>query len=186
MTKSVVIVLAALILMVSGQPIHRAIDFGGALGPLATGYHRQPKQVTLIAGDPQSTHQIIAHHTAPQTQVIQTVSQPQVQFVPNQSFQPSQPLVLEKEEESPKPFSYSYDTVDELGNRMGRQESGDGSGTVTGFYSYQDINGMARIVRYIADASGFRAQIQTNEPGTETSNPADAEIISSQPSVHKS
>lgn len=177
MTKPVVIVLAALILMVSSQPIHRAIDFGGALGPLATGYHRQPKQVTLIAGDPQSTHQIIAHHTAPQ---------PQVQIVPNQSFQPSQPLVLEKEEESPKPFSYSYDTVDELGNRMGRQESGDGSGTVTGFYSYQDINGMARIVRYIADASGFRAQIQTNEPGTETSNPADAEIISSQPSVHKS
>ncbi|KAF7495488.1 Cuticle protein 16.8 [Sarcoptes scabiei] len=155
MTKPVVIVLAALILMVSSQPIHRAIDFGGALGPLATGYHRQPKQ-------------------------------PQVQIVPNQSFQPSQPLVLEKEEESPKPFSYSYDTVDELGNRMGRQESGDGSGTVTGFYSYQDINGMARIVRYIADASGFRAQIQTNEPGTETSNPADAEIISSQPSVHKS
>lgn len=93
----------------------------------------------------------------------------------------------EKDEEnnSYRAFEFSYDNTDEYGTQMARAETGDDSGKVTGTYSYRDINGMARIVRYIADHEGFRAQIQTNEPGTETSNPADAQIISSNPGPHE-
>jgi len=39
---------------------------------------------------------------------------------------------------------------------------------------------LIRTVDYIADAGGYRAKINTNEPGTETSAPADA-IINAKP-----
>ncbi|OTF80041.1 cuticle protein-like protein [Euroglyphus maynei] len=68
---------------------------------------------------------------------------------------------------------------------MTRQENGDGAGNVQGSYSYRDAYGLARVVNYVADHNGFRAEIQTNEPGTETSNPAGATILSSSPPVHK-
>jgi hypothetical protein len=54
-----------------------------------------------------------------------------------------------------------------------RDETGDGSGAVKGSYSYVDGYGISRIVEYVADKGGFRATVKTNEPGTETSNPAD-------------
>ena len=42
----------------------------------------------------------------------------------------------------------------------------------TGSYGLRDIDGRTRIVNYVADAAGFRASIQTNEPGVEPKDPA--------------
>lgn len=64
---------------------------------------------------------------------------------------------------------------------MTQEESGDENNVKTGSYSYADADGINRVVRYVADATGFHVKIETNEPGTKTSSPADAEIISSAP-----
>ncbi|GFY75894.1 cuticle protein 16.8 [Trichonephila inaurata madagascariensis] len=37
---------------------------------------------------------------------------------------------------------------------------------------YADLNGIERVVEYVADEHGYRADIKTNEPGTESQNPA--------------
>ncbi|XP_013787897.1 cuticle protein 10.9-like, partial [Limulus polyphemus] len=83
-----------------------------------------------------------------------------------------QPAPVEK----PQPFDFSYDTKDEDGNTHARQESGDGSGAVSGSYSYTDANGLFRRVSYTSDASGFKPSIETNEPGTANANPADVQV----------
>lgn len=66
---------------------------------------------------------------------------------------------------------------------MTREETGDDHNGKIGSYSYTDADGMTRIVRYVADAEGFHVKIETNEPGTKSSNPADAEILSTAPEV---
>ncbi|XP_076353176.1 cuticle protein 10.9-like [Tachypleus tridentatus] len=78
--------------------------------------------------------------------------------------------------EKPEPFDFSYNTKDDDGNTQSRQESGDGSGAVTGSYSYADANGLYRRVSFTADASGFKPSIETNEPGTANANPADVQV----------
>lgn len=40
-------------------------------------------------------------------------------------------------------------------------------------YFYQDLHGIERVVEYVADEHGYRAEIKTNEPGTDNQNPAD-------------
>lgn len=62
---------------------------------------------------------------------------------------------------------------------MSRQEQGDAAGNKVGSYAYVDAHGISRQVDYVADAQGFRAVVKTNEPGTESQNPADVELISS-------
>ncbi|KAM7300519.1 cuticle protein 16.8-like [Ixodes scapularis] len=79
----------------------------------------------------------------------------------------------------PQPYSFGYDNVDEFGTRMTRQETGDEHNNKVGSYGYVDAHGIARTVNYVADALGFRATVETNEPGTKTSAPADAPIYSS-------
>jgi len=59
-----------------------------------------------------------------------------------------------------------------------RKESGDGWGNKVGSYSLNIADGRQRIVKYVADAHGFRASIATNEPGT-AAKPAAATSISS-------
>ncbi|KAK8758830.1 cuticle protein 16.8-like [Amblyomma americanum] len=83
------------------------------------------------------------------------------------------------EEYPPQPYSFSYDTTDEFGTRLTREESGDANNNKVGSYSYTDAAGVARTVKYTADAEGFHATVETNEPGTKTSNPADALYSSS-------
>ena len=41
-----------------------------------------------------------------------------------------------------------------------------------GSYGLRDADGRLRIVNYVADELGFRANIQTNEPGVEPKDPA--------------
>ncbi|CAN7996851.1 unnamed protein product, partial [Ixodes pacificus] len=79
----------------------------------------------------------------------------------------------------PQPYSFGYDNVDEFGTRLTRQETGDEYNNKVGSYGYVDAHGVARTVNYVADALGFRATVETNEPGTKTSAPADAPTYSS-------
>ncbi|KAI2805074.1 hypothetical protein BLOT_004064 [Blomia tropicalis] len=83
-------------------------------------------------------------------------------------------MLLESDDETPKPFGFAFESEDEFGTKMARSESGNEQGVVTGSYSFSDANGISRTVTYEADDNGFRAKVVTNEPGTLTSNPADA------------
>ncbi|XP_049518695.1 prisilkin-39-like [Dermacentor silvarum] len=74
----------------------------------------------------------------------------------------------------PQPYSFGYDTLDEFGNRQFRSEQSDSNNVKTGSYGYRDVNGLYRRVSYIADANGFRATVDTNEPGTAPGASADA------------
>ncbi|KAH6938970.1 hypothetical protein HPB50_015331 [Hyalomma asiaticum] len=78
----------------------------------------------------------------------------------------------------PQPYSFSYDNTDEFGTRISQTETGDENNNKVGSYSYTDPNGISRTVKYTADADGFHAVVETNEPGTKSSNPADAQYIS--------
>jgi len=82
----------------------------------------------------------------------------------------------------PQPYSFGYETTDDFGTKLMRKESGDGAGAVTGSYGYADKAGMFRTVEYVADKLGFRAQVKTNEPGTERSEPASV-LMDSNPIV---
>ncbi|CAN7996885.1 unnamed protein product [Ixodes pacificus] len=96
-------------------------------------------------------------------------------------------------EHPPQPYNFGFDNTDEFGTRLVRQETGDKDNTKIGSYSYTDAYGITRTVKYVADADGFRATVETNEPGTKTSSPADTEIVAaaspvvvrSPPVVHK-
>ncbi|KFM73211.1 Cuticle protein 10.9, partial [Stegodyphus mimosarum] len=70
------------------------------------------------------------------------------------------------------PYSFNYVAQGEDGSSS-RQETGDASGRVVGSYTLAVDDGRRRVVEYIADQDGFRATIDTNEPGTDVQNPAD-------------
>nr|XP_050043567.1 peroxisomal membrane protein PEX13-like [Dermacentor andersoni] len=73
-----------------------------------------------------------------------------------------------------KPYSFGYDITDEFGNRLFHNEQSDNRNARTGTYGYRNINGLFRTVSYVADADGYRATIDTNEPGTASGASADA------------
>ncbi|GFR05955.1 cuticle protein 14 isoform a [Trichonephila clavata] len=56
-----------------------------------------------------------------------------------------------------------------------RKETGSG-GVVAGSYGLSVADGRQRVVNYVADAAGFRADIKTNEPGVEPKDPAHTAI----------
>lgn len=64
--------------------------------------------------------------------------------------------------------------MDEYGNKQFHKEESDSNNVKRGSYGYTDANGLYRRVSYIADANGFRATIETNEPGTKAGSSADA------------
>ena len=70
------------------------------------------------------------------------------------------------------PYSFNYVAQGEDGSSS-RQETGDASGRVVGSYTIAVEDGRRRVVDYVADQDGFRATIDTNEPGTDVQNPAD-------------
>ncbi|XP_077539962.1 uncharacterized protein LOC144152541 [Haemaphysalis longicornis] len=84
------------------------------------------------------------------------------------------------EDYRPQPYQFGYVAQGPDGSSS-RQEVADGSGRVQGAYTITTAEGVQRKVKYAADAGGFRAVVDTNEPGTETSSPADAAFQSSQP-----
>lgn len=83
---------------------------------------------------------------------------------------------------APEPYSFSY-SAESNGGLSTHQESGDGSGRVTGFYTIQDADGRERRVDYVADENGYRANVRTNEVGTRAQAAADAEYSVQLPSA---
>ncbi|GFT44454.1 cuticle protein 10.9 [Nephila pilipes] len=82
----------------------------------------------------------------------------------------------------PQPYNFDYQARDEQGNVHYRNEQGDQSGAVRGSYGYTDNQGLYRVVDYVADANGFRANVRTNEPGTDgKESPADVQLTAEQP-----
>ncbi|UYV73579.1 hypothetical protein LAZ67_10004142 [Cordylochernes scorpioides] len=82
-------------------------------------------------------------------------------------------LRAKKHHHAPQPYKFGYDVKDEYGATNFRDEEGDGHGAVKGSYGYRDPEyGLYRIVEYVADHDGFRAQVKTNEPGTQSQDPA--------------
>lgn len=71
-------------------------------------------------------------------------------------------------------YTFGYNEDHPSGGSF-RREAGSLAGK-TGSYGLRDIDGRTRIVNYVADAAGFRAAIQTNEPGVEPKNPAATSI----------
>ena len=69
-------------------------------------------------------------------------------------------------------YAFGYDIVDAHGASNSRSEVGDAHGNKQGSYTLHDIDGRARRVDYVADSHGFRAVVNTNEPGTAHSAPA--------------
>lgn len=82
---------------------------------------------------------------------------------------------------APQPHNFNYDVTDEYGNQRYHQETGDGSGRVTGSYGYRDAYGVYRYVDYVADENGFRATIRSNEPGMDNPAPAGVQYALEQP-----
>lgn len=82
------------------------------------------------------------------------------------------------QEESFKPYSFNYVAQGEDGTST-REETADGNGRVVGSYTLAVEDGRRRTVQYVADADGFRANVETNEPGTDSQNPADVVFYSS-------
>ncbi|KAH7643925.1 cuticle protein 10.9 [Dermatophagoides farinae] len=80
-----------------------------------------------------------------------------------------------EKEEPPHPYNFAYEEKD-ANFTITRQEEMDEHGTVKGSYSYIDRDGVFRTVNYIADENGFRAAVQSNEPGLTNSAPAAATI----------
>lgn len=74
---------------------------------------------------------------------------------------------------APSPYAFGYQA-----EGSSRQESADASGKVTGSYQVVNEDGSVRLVKYVADENGFRADIDTNEPGTKSDNPADVTLKS--------
>ncbi|OTF69194.1 hypothetical protein BLA29_008079, partial [Euroglyphus maynei] len=89
------------------------------------------------------------------------------------------PILEDAEAGSPvDPYAFAFDTTDEFGMNLQRSEASE-NGVVTGQYSFTTPEGYSRIVKYISDENGFRAEVDTNEPGTASSAPAGALFRSS-------
>lgn len=83
-------------------------------------------------------------------------------------------------EAAPEPYSYAYQT-----DSHSASEQRDPSGKVTGFYTLSDADGRERRVEYVADETGFRAKVVTNEVGTKSESPADVEVNASEPTPNQ-
>jgi len=62
-------------------------------------------------------------------------------------------------------YKFSYHINDGYGGKNYRQEHGDGYGNTKGSYGLVGPDGRVRHVDYVADAYGFRAKVNSNEPG---------------------
>lgn len=104
------------------------------------------------------------------TEISQQIEQKQEQY----ATKGQAPLVAPAGMAEPYAFDYSIEG-------SSRRESGDVNGVVRGQYTLQGADGSSRIVDYVADANGFRAQVNTNEAGTESKGAAGVQVKSSQP-----
>ncbi|CAL1279647.1 unnamed protein product [Larinioides sclopetarius] len=78
-------------------------------------------------------------------------------------------------------YDIDYRVTDVRGNTHYHKAEADDKGIVRGMYGYMNMQGLYRVVDYTADKSGFHAKIRTNEPGTDSKNPASVEMVAEQP-----
>ncbi|KAK8761611.1 hypothetical protein V5799_027123 [Amblyomma americanum] len=77
-------------------------------------------------------------------------------------------------------YRFGYDVVHSSGSSFHKEQST--NGVKVGSYGLRDIDGRVRVVNYVADAQGFRADVRTNEPGVAPmKDPAGATISRSPP-----
>ncbi|XP_013790718.1 cuticle protein 14-like, partial [Limulus polyphemus] len=77
-------------------------------------------------------------------------------------------------------YNFAYDEGSLTGGSF-RRESGDALGNVKiGSYGLRTADGRVRTVNYVADAAGFRTDIDSNEPGVEAKDPANTSINKAQ------
>lgn len=75
----------------------------------------------------------------------------------------------------------SLDSKSFTGSSFHKEQST--NGVKVGSYGLRDIDGRVRVVNYVADAQGFRADVRTNEPGVEPMKDPAGATISRQPPV---
>jgi len=75
-------------------------------------------------------------------------------------------------------YAFGYNEDHSTGGTFRREQGG--PGVQVGSYGLRDADGRTRVVNYVADAAGFRANIQTNEPGVEPKDPASVLINKAQ------
>jgi hypothetical protein len=71
-------------------------------------------------------------------------------------------------------YAFGYNEAHATGGSF-RKETGS-HGVVAGSYGLAVADGRQRVVNYVADGAGFRADIKTNEPGVEPKDPANVAI----------
>jgi hypothetical protein len=64
-------------------------------------------------------------------------------------------------------YAFGYNEDHSQGGTFRREQGG--PGVQVGSYGLRDADGRTRVVNYVADAAGFRANVQTNEPGVDGS-----------------
>ncbi|XP_018494174.1 uncharacterized protein LOC108863933 [Galendromus occidentalis] len=86
------------------------------------------------------------------------------------------------QQEARKPYHFSYSAHGHDGGSA-REEKSDENGRVTGWYTIVTADGHKRKVSYVADEHGFRAKVETNEPGTANEDPASVRVKSDAPKI---
>ncbi|XP_040356622.2 uncharacterized protein LOC121046448 [Ixodes scapularis] len=79
-----------------------------------------------------------------------------------------------KTQDSMGNYQFGYDVSHSTGSSF-HKETGS-PGVKIGSYGLRDIDGRVRVVNYVADSQGFRADVQTNEPGVVSKDPAGVTI----------
>jgi len=85
---------------------------------------------------------------------------------------------LQEQQYAPIPYQFAYKADSDEGSHS-QEETSDASGRRQGSYTISLADGRQRTVTYIADEHGFRAEVSTNELGTESKDAADAKYSSS-------
>jgi len=71
-------------------------------------------------------------------------------------------------------YAFGYNEDHASGGSFRREQGA--PGVQVGSYGLRDADGRVRVVNYVADAAGFRANVQSNEPGVEPKDPANVLI----------
>lgn len=117
--------------------------------------------------------------SAPPTSSVGSSAEADIPASPTLPTASAHPFGVTSETESAaKPYSFAY-TADGTDGGSSRAEWSDGTGKVKGHYSLKVKDGRRRKVDYTADAGGFRASVDTNEPGTKNLFPAEISFLSS-------
>ncbi|KAM7307463.1 putative cuticular protein [Ixodes scapularis] len=93
--------------------------------------------------------------------------------------------ILHREQDDYGNYEFGFN-IEGLAWDQFQRESGDALGRKMGAYGFRGADGRLRLVEYVADELGFRAKVQTNEPGTKPSRTATVMVDTAAPgSVHE-